>query len=282
MALPDPNPPDADLFLAPVPLSRTRWFRISVVMAILLLFGALRLPIESRMTGQYRAAYFHGAKLNLSLRQQIGQLSFLAALGGFRALIADGLWIQAYTDWTHTQWGKMLFLLNNVTALQPRNIMFWDEASWQMAYNASAYVINDPGEPNLGVRLKRQHEYFLIGKDFLERGIQNNPDRYKLYENLATVYRDKFIDHCAAAVQFDKAAHLPGCPGYEVRFAAYELSKCPGHEREAYKELVRLYRLGQQQWLPTLLQRISELQVSLDIPASQRINIPENLLPPHH
>jgi hypothetical protein len=51
----------------------------------LLLFGAIRLPIEVRLNEEYRAAFFHGAKLNLSLRQQIGQLGFLAALGGFRA-----------------------------------------------------------------------------------------------------------------------------------------------------------------------------------------------------
>jgi len=264
------------------PLGQRGWFRFTTVAALLLLFGAVRLPIETRLTQEYRSAFFHGAKLNLGLRQQIGQAGFLAALGGFRALVADGLWIEAHVDWTRTEWGKMLFLFNNVTALQPRNIMFWEMSAWHMAYNASAAAIQDTRQPRLALRLKHQHEYFLIGKDFLERGIQNNPDRYNLYESLANVLRDKLKDHCAAAIEYGKAAQFPDAPAYEVRFAAYELSYCPGHERGAYNELVRLYRLGQKEWLPTLFSRLKYLQETLNIPHSQRIIIPENQLPHHH
>ena len=270
------------LIESPRPLRERPWFRIASVAAVLLLFGAIRLPIEVRLNEEHRAAFFHGAKLNLSLRQQIGQMGFLAALGGFRALVADGLWIQAHIDWTRTEWGKMLFLFNNVTALQPRNVMFWDTAAWHMAWNASAYVLNDPAEPHLALRLKRQHEYFLIGKDLLERGIQNNPDRYKLYESLANLLRDKLKDHYNASIQFAKSAKFPDSPTYEDRFSAYELSYSPGHEREAYDQLLRLYRIGQKEWLPTLLSRLKYLQETLNIPPAQRINIPDNLLPPHH
>jgi len=271
-----------DIHLASRPVRERPWFRFGMVAAILLLFGAVRLPIEVRLNQEYRAGFFHGAKLNLSLRQQIGQVGFLAALGGFRALVADGLWIQAHMDWTRTEWGKMLFLFNNVTALQPRNVMFWDTAAWHMAWNASVAAFNDPNEPHLALRLKRQHEYFMIGKDLLERGIQNNPDHYKLYESLGNLLRDKLKDHCAAAVQFANASKFHDSPGYEVRFAAYELSQCPGHEREAYTELLRLYRVGEKEWLPTLLSRLKYLQEHLNIPPSQRVNIPETLLPPHH
>jgi hypothetical protein len=258
------------------------WFRFTLVAAILLLFGAIRIPLEVRLEREYRAAFFNGAKLTLGLRQQIGQSGFLAALGGFRAAVADGLWIQAHMDWTRTEWGKMLFLFNNVTALQPRNVMFWDTAAWHMAWNASVAALNDTSEPHIALRLKRQHEYFMIGKDLLERGIQNNPDRYKLYESLANLLRDKLKDHYAASVQFAKASKFPDSPTYEDRFSAYELSYSPGHEREAYDELLRLYRMGKKEWLPTLLSRLKYLQEYLNIPPAQRINIPENLLPPHH
>jgi hypothetical protein len=266
----------------PRPVRERPWFRFLSVAVALLFFGAIRLPIEVRLNEEYRNAFFHGAKLNLSLRQQIGQTGFLAALGGFRALVADGLWIQAHIDWTRTEWGKMLFLFNNVTALQPRNIMFWDTAAWHMAWNASAYVRDDPTERHIALRLKRQHEYFLIGKDLLERGIQNNPDRYKLYESLANLLRDKLQDHYNASIQFAKAAKFADAPTYEERFSAYELSYTPGHQREAYNQLLRLYRIGQKEWLPTLLSRLKYLQENLNIPPAQRINIPNNLLPPHH
>ena len=249
---------------------------------MLLASGAVRVPIEVRLNEEHRAAFFHGVKLNLSLRQQIGQLGFLAALGGFRALVADGLWLQAHSDWTRTEWGKMLFLFNNVVTLQPRNAMFWEMSSWHMAYNASAYALDDTKEPRVALRLKHQHEYFLIGEDFLKRGIANNPDRFKLYEDLGNLYRDKLQDHLAASREFAKAATFPDAMSYEARFAAYELSYSPGHEREAYNELVRLYRMGEKERLPTLYSRLKDLQERLNIPMPERIIIPENQLPPPH
>ena len=251
-------------------------------MGALLAFGVIRLPIERELSAEYRANFFHGAKLDLGLRQQIGQVAFLAALGGFRAAIADGLWIQAHMDWTRTEWGRMYFLFNNVTALQPRNMMFWDMSAWHMAYNASVAAVEDKRVPRMALRLKHQHEYFLIGKDFLERGIQNNPDRWKLYEALANLLRDKLQDHCAAAAQYALAAKFPDCPTYEDRFSAYELSYCPGHEKEAYDQLVRLYRKGEKEWLPTLFARLKYLQDTLKIPPSEQIPISEKQLPPEH
>ena len=41
---------------------------------LLLVFGAVRLPYETRLTAEHRAAYFGTVKLNLALREQIGQL----------------------------------------------------------------------------------------------------------------------------------------------------------------------------------------------------------------
>jgi hypothetical protein len=264
------------------PLRERTWYRVAVVVVVLLAFGGVKLPIERELNAEYRDAFFHGAKLNLGLRQQIGQMGFLAALGGFRAVVADGLWIQAHIDWTRTEWGNMLLIFNNVTALQPRNIMFWDMSAWHMAYNASAYAMQDTKVPRMALRLKHQHEYFMIGKDLLERGIANNPDRYKLHESLANVLRDKLNDHCGAAEQYRLAAQFPDCPTYDKRFAAYELSYCPGHEMDAYKELVRLYNIGEKERLPTLYSRLKELQETLKIPQSERIKIPENQLAPHH
>ncbi len=262
----------------PRPLRYRLWFRVGAVMALLLLVGAVKLPLESRLTAEHRAAYLHGAKLDLSLRRQTG---FIAALGGFRAEVADLLWIEAHIDWTRTEWGKMLDRFNLVTALEPRNVLFWDMAAWHMGWNASAAAINDPTQPYLALRMKRQHAYFMIARDLLQRGIQNNPDKYKLYESLATLDRDKLQDHCSAAVEFKKAGSFTESPDYNRRFAAYELAHCPGHEREAYKELVRLYNLSVNERLPRVYQELKTLQESLNIPEGQRIKIPESELPKH-
>jgi len=242
--------------------------------AIGLLFGMAKLPLEHSLEQEDRAAFFHGAKLSLGLRDQVGQLGFLAALSGFRSLVADFLWIEAHTAWEGTQWARMALLFNNVTTLQPRVLMFWDMAAWHMAYNASVAAFNDRRQPRKALRLRAQREYFELGKDFLVRGIENNPDRYLLYERLGIVERDKFGDHFAAATRFGQAAAIPGAPAYDKRFTAYELSHCPGHEREAYERLLALYRMGKQEWLPTLLERLGYLQAKLNVPEAQRVYIP--------
>lgn len=245
--------------------------RAAFVSLLLLVFGALRLPIESALTVQHRSAYFHQAKLTLDLREQIGQLGFLAALSGFRSLVADFIFIQAHVAWERTQWGRVLLLFRQATTLQPRSLMLWDMAAWHMAWNASVAAMNDPSQPNEALRRKAQREYFDLGKAFLMRGIRNNPDRPQLYESLARLYREKYKDHEAAASYFSKAASFPDAPEYDRRFAAYELSYVPGREREAYATLRGLYDRGKQERLPTLIKRLKFLEEKLDIPLHQRI-----------
>ncbi|HWN97207.1 MAG TPA: hypothetical protein VNT99_19405, partial [Methylomirabilota bacterium] len=86
--------------------------------------------------------------------------------------------------------------------------------------------------------------------------------------------RDKYNDHEHAAEFFEKAAALPGAPSYAKRFAAYELSHCEGRETEAYDRLQRLYAAGEQERLPTLIRRLKDLEIKLDIPLDQRIPNP--------
>jgi tetratricopeptide (TPR) repeat protein len=245
-----------------------------IILALLLVFGALRLPIEGALTEQHRSAYFHEARLGLDLREQIGQLGFLAALSGFRSLVADVAFIQAHVAWERTEWGRLLLLCREATTLQPRLILFWDMAAWHMAWNASVAALHDPALPNDVVRRKAQREYLALGKDFLERGIKNNPDRPQLYESLARLYKEKLNNHAAAAEYYARAAALPGAPEYDKRFAAYELSFAPGHEEEAYQALRHLYQQDAHERLPTLLKRLKFLEEKLDIPLSRRIPEP--------
>lgn len=247
-----------------------------VLVALLLLgFGALRAPIESALAEQHRSAYFHEAKLGLGLREQIGQLGFLAALSGFRSLVADVIFIRAHVAWENTQWGRVLLLFREATTLQPRSILFWDMAAWHMAWNASVAALHDQSQPDEALRRKAAAEYVALGKDFLERGIKNNPDRPQLYESLARLEKDKLNNHAAAARLYRHAARLPGAPEYVERFAAYELSYVPGDERAAYDALLAFYRRGASERLPTLLKRLKFLENQLDIPLDQRIPVTE-------
>jgi len=248
--------------------------RIFVPLLGLALFGAAKLPVEQAISAAHRGLHFRAVDFDLELREQLGQLGFMAGLSGFRSLVADFLFVQAHMAWERTEWGRVLLLFRQITTLQPRSILFWDMAAWHMAWNASAAAVRDSNQPRLTLRIKAQREYLRLGKDFLERGIRNNPDRPELYEALARLYRDKYNDHEHAAEFFEKAAALPGAPSYVKRFAAYELSQCAGRESEAYDRLHRLYASGERERLPTLIRRLKNLEIKLDIPLAQRIPDP--------
>ena len=131
--------------------------------------------------------------------------------------------------------------------------------------------MNDQKQPRLALRVKAQREYFALGKDFLERGIKNNPDRPELYEALARLYKEKYNDHERASEFYAKAAVLLEAAPWDRRFSAYELSYCEGREREAYERLRSLYDEGPKERLPTLIKRLQVLEDKLEIPQEQRI-----------
>src|SRR5213594_4978647 len=200
--------------------------RILIALGILIVMGLLKLPVERDLATLHRQEHFRGVEFNLDLREKLGQLGFVAALSGFRAIVADALFIQAHVAWERIEWGRILLLFRHITTLQPRVLLFWDTAAWHMAWNASVAAMNDQTQPRLALRVKAQREYFALGKDFLERGIKNNPDRPDLYEALARWYKEKYKDHERASEYYAKAAAWPDAPSYEQRFSAYERSYC--------------------------------------------------------
>ena len=253
--------------------------RVSILrslMAVLLLavFGAFLIPWQSELQRTAQAAHFRTTPLTLGLREQIGQSGFLAALSGFRAPVAAFLWIDAHTAWERTEWGRMAGLFNTVTTLQPHTLLYWDNAAWHMAWNASAAALQDVKQKSEVLRERARRQYIQLGREILENGIRNNPDSYLLYERLGILLRDKMEDHAAAADAFSKAASFHDAPAYMHRFAAYEMAKVPGREPEAYDLLLSLYRQGEKQRMPSAVAKLRELEVKLDIPREQRITSP--------
>jgi hypothetical protein len=253
--------------------------RIAAALAALLLFGGVKFQMEQAIDQAHRNAYFRGAHLNLSLREQIGQGAFLAALSGFRGVIADILSLEANEAWQNTQWSRVIMLYNQITTLAPRMVLHWEMAANYMAFDASVSVLEDPRQPRQALRVKASREYIQVGRDFLERGIRNNPDRHALYSRLGFLLMEKLKDHQGAYEAYTQASKFPDALGYEERFAAYELSKCPGKEAQAYALLVEIYRRGKREQTPTLLHRIRALEEKLNISSEQRVYIPAGTPP---
>jgi hypothetical protein len=245
--------------------------RLFFLAVALLIFGAVRLPVESRLQGEQQAVFFRSTVVDIGLREQAGQLGFLAALGGFRSLVASLLWIQAHTAWESTEWGRMAALFETIFILQPRSLIYWDMASWHMAWNAAAAARDNPDQPSEALRRRAERQYQELGRDMLERGLRNNPDSYQLYERMGILLRDKFEDFCGAAEMFSRAAEFPDAPHYMARVAGYAWAQCPGEERRAYEHLRALYEQGEKQHVPSLLRFLGELEEKLGIPMDERI-----------
>jgi hypothetical protein len=246
--------------------------RKAIAIALIGLFGSLKAPFERSLDAAQERARLRTAPLDLGLRERVGQFGFLAALSGFRSPVAAYLWIEAHNAWERTEWGRMAGLFDTVTTLQPRSPLYWDMAAWHMAWNASTAALRDTSQASETLRLRNQRQYFELGRDFLERGIRNNPESSFLYSSLAVLLRDKFQDHCGAGEAFLRASQLPNAPPYVERFAGYELAKCPGRESMAYSLLRRIYDEGPEARKPTLISTLQELEKKLDVPERERVH----------
>src|SRR5205814_4338782 len=76
---------------------------VLALILILAAFVALKLKMEATYDRLAPGA------LSIDLREQIGQSAFIAVLGGFRSVIADLLFIDAYSAWERTDWTYLLF-----------------------------------------------------------------------------------------------------------------------------------------------------------------------------
>ncbi len=236
---------------------------------VLLAWGIAKMPLEARLEKRMQGTRLGGYQPTASLRQQAGQAGFLAALGGLRAAVADMLWIRAHVAWQNVQYGRMKLLFDTCTAMQPRRVNFWDFAAWQMAWNGSVHAENT--EPDPVAKKARMREFYELGKDFLLRGIESNPESWELYDRLGMLYRDKFKDMAKASQAYEEASQRPGRLDYTRRFAVYYLADVPGREQEAYTRLLALFHESDREWLPTLFRQLQKMEDRLAIPDAQRI-----------
>lgn len=238
--------------------------------ALLMAFGAARLPFERSLGEEWERLHLRSGNVDIDVREKLSQMSFVAVLGGFRSLVASFLSLKAFTAWSNVDWSTVESTFELITTLQPRVVGYWDEYGWHMAYNASSYYRYDDDQ-RLAIRRYLEKEYIEKGIEVFREGIRNNPEDYVLYVRLGEVLRVKKEDHCGAAENFGVAAALETAPSYTRRFAAYELAECPGREREAFDKLLDLYREGPQHHKPTLIQKLKELEERLGVPPAERV-----------
>ncbi|MGD9110633.1 MAG: hypothetical protein PVG93_06795, partial [Phycisphaerales bacterium] len=106
------------------------------------------------------------------------------ALGAFRGLIVDALWIRADTLKQKGQFFDARQLAEWIVTLQPRFSKVWEFHSWNMAYNISVAIPASQPE--------QRWQWVKNGYELLrDRGIPLNPTDIALYRQLAWTFQHK-------------------------------------------------------------------------------------------
>lgn len=236
------------------------WKKHVVVCIAVLAMGALRLPFERQLTIELNREELLPPKLEVRTSEKIGQTFSAVSLGGLRTLVATFLNLRAFTFFTEQKWVKVDDTFDTIVDLAPRTRYYWDTGSWHQSYNAASYYLYESDLPALRRKLAWRNS-IETGREFLERGIRNNPDDSHLRERLGALLSDSnkiaaFGDPEDAYLQaydsFMQAVETGNARAYTKRAALYSLARVPGREKEAL-ELAEEIKAEQSRTLPTML-----------------------------
>lgn len=146
------------------------------------------------------------------------------ALGGFRGLLADVLWVRASELQDKGHFFEVAQLASWITRLEPRYPEVWAYHAWNMAYNIPA-VVPDPGD--------RWHWVKNGMKLLRDEGIPSNPGHPKLFWELGWLFYDKVGGQWDTATFFYRNSWAQEMTGLSASgFVDYQaLAGNPGAER---------------------------------------------------
>jgi hypothetical protein len=230
----------------------TQGKRYALLSLAILAAGGLRMPFERQLTNDLAEAGLLPPKLEQRTGEKIGQTFSAVSLGGLRTLVATFLNLRAFTFFTEQRWGEVGDTYEMIVDLAPRTRYYWDTGSWHQAYNAASHFLYGSDLPPLR-RKANWRASILRGREFLERGIRNNPNDPILKHRLGTLLSDpnkiaafgepsKAYENAYEA--YLAASKTPGAPGFSKRFALYSLARVPGRESDALALLKEIEAVG--------------------------------------
>jgi hypothetical protein len=174
------------------------------------------------------------------------------ALGGFRGLIANALWMRANDLQNEDKYFEMVQLADWITKLEPHFVDVWRVQAWNMAYNISV-KFKDPED--------RWH--------WVERGIQLlrdqaiplNPRETLLYRDLSWLFQHKVgqnLDDAHMLYKLRLAQEMQPILGGHPDFDAL-LNPKTAEDKARLRELVEVYKMD-----PKIIKIVDEEYGPLD------------------
>lgn len=204
-----------------------------------------------------------------------GQGVTLALLGGFRALVADLIWIRMYALWERRDLAGTDTLLRVVPAIDPRPLYFWLNGARIIAHDFAAWRIEAAGGHDVAPETLQQRitrEQARRGLERLELALQHHPQSAELWIERGNIHLHRLADLPAAAESYRRAWEVPGGPYYAARLHA-EVLRRSGRLPEALAWLARLHPTlppeDEAAAADVVLDRIRGLEAQLGIPPAR-------------
>lgn len=131
----------------------------------------------------------------------------LPMLFGLKPALADILWVKADSYFHSGRYDRILPVCYLVTWLNPQFLDVYIIGAWHMAYNFM------------------DRRYIPPGVEFLEKGIENNPDKPDLYFEQGNMLVDKAQDFARAVPRLREANKLGLFPAGKRHLLAHALEK---------------------------------------------------------
>ena len=169
------------------------------------------------------------------------------ALGGFRGLIANALWIRTSDLQEDGKYFEAVQLADWITKLQPHFSQVWINQAWNMAYNISV-KFPDPADRWLwvqrGIELLR------------DQGLQYNPDQALMYRELAWFFQHKmgaYLDDAHWLYKTEWAKMMNEViPGGRANYAELLNPQTP-EAKARVEKLKRVYKLD-----PAMMKKVDD------------------------
>ena len=246
---------------------------ICAVLLVLVVLGVATRPIEAPA---WQIVKSRQPEMNLeAIEGALGQGLIVGVLGGFRAVMADFLWIRTNTIWERRDRVKLDAMVRLVTTLDPRPEFFWINGARMIAYDVPNWRIKEEGGYTDVPESRQQAlDREQAGQAFamLARAREFHPNKAKLYLEVGQIYLNRLKDVPNAAKWFLLASQQPDAPYFAARIYG-ELLRREGKNAEAYYFLKQLHLdLPDDPYAqkPIIYDRILELEEELKVPVWQR------------
>ena len=217
-----------------------RFKKLAVVVLAMVVTGAMRMPVEQKMTEDFRERRIAAPKLSVETWNQMGQTSLAGTFGGLRSVMASILSLEAQDHFTEQEWYELKQDYDVITSLDPYNSFYWSHGGWHLAYNAASWARNRQDLKPIQ-RETMEREYLEAGDAFYRRGLKHLPDDHHLWGELGSLWANKFKrpDLERALEAYKMAASFGRSTIYARRYV-YVLAQIPDREIEAYEEARKL------------------------------------------